>query len=58
MKKPLLYALIGLGAVELFLAAMVAFAYVLDADLHRLPLIGALFPAAETPRSCFSPTMA
>jgi hypothetical protein len=49
MKKPLLYALIGLGAAELFLAAMVAFAYVLDAELHRLPLIGALFPADPAP---------
>jgi hypothetical protein len=49
MKKPLLYALIGLGALELFLAAMVAFAHVLDAELARLPLIGALFPADVPP---------
>jgi hypothetical protein len=49
MKKPLLYALIGLGALELFLAAMVAFAHVLGAELDSLPLIGALFPADEPP---------
>ena len=49
MKKPVVYTLIGLGAVELFLAAMVAFGYMLGADLHRLPLVGALFHEDEEP---------
>jgi hypothetical protein len=44
MKKPVKYALIGLGVLELFVAALFGFAILLGAHMHRLPLVGAMFP--------------
>ena len=44
MKKPVKYALIGLGVLELFVAALFGFAILLGAQMHRLPLVGAMFP--------------
>jgi len=44
MKKSVKYTLIGLGVLELFVAALFGFAILLGAQMHRLPLVGAMFP--------------